>query len=165
MKMLQCGLLFWLFMLISFPSFAQSAKKIPIYPGATLVVDKTATDEPCCNFFTKDAFDKVIAFYQTQLNTKPLEPKEIAAKYPALKANIQQLEKQLPATMKFRAFILSEVTMGGQKGAEMFEVTGSPVGVNFNVANFSLVKNDEHFTNLGVSRWESLQKLKQMQKS
>ena len=111
------------------------------------MVDKTQTDESCCSFSSKDSFEKVIAYYQTQLKTKALETKEVAAKYPALKANIQQLEKQLPPTMKFRAFVLTEQTISGQKGAEMFEVLGGPTEVTFSIANMALVKNDEHFFN------------------
>jgi len=131
-------------------SSAQETKQIPVYPGANLVTETEAGSEPqCCSFTTHDSFDKVLSFYQSALKTKPMDTKQLAAAYPAMKQLFQGLEKQMPSTMKYRAFVLSEMEMGGQKSAMLFEVISNPGVVNFTIPENSVAQKDAHI----VSQW------------
>lgn len=129
---------------------AQSTKEIPVYPGANLVTETDAGADPhCCSFSTRDSFDKVLSFYQSVLQTKPMDTKQLAAAYPAMKELFQGLERQMPSTMKYRAFVLSEMEMNGKKGAILFEIISNPTGVNFTIPELSVAQKDVHF----VSQW------------
>ena len=129
---------------------AQSTKEIPVYPGANLVTETEAGAQPeCCSFSTHDSFEKVLSFYQSALKTKPMDTKQLAAAYPAMKQLFQGLEKQMPTTMKYRAFVLSEIEMNGKKGAMLFEVISNPGVVNFTIPENSVAQKDAYI----VSQW------------
>jgi hypothetical protein len=127
-------------------ALGQASKPVPVYPGATLVIEQgKGTQQECCDFSTTDSFEKVLTFYEKQLKTKPLDTKALAAKYPAIKQQVQMLEQQIPAGTKLRAFVLEEVTMNGQKSPVLFEVVGSPQSVHFSIGGESLAGNDAQF--------------------
>ena len=125
---------------------AQQSKPIPVYPGAKLVIEQQEGTEPeCCEFLTTDSFEKVSAFYEKQLKTKPMDTKALAAAYPAMKQQLQALEQQMPPTVKLRGFVVGELTANGQKGPLLFELMGGPDGVHFSVSNDALSGNDVQF--------------------
>ncbi len=149
-KLKLCAIVCSLVIAFASESSAQATKEIPVYPGANLVTETEAGAEPqCCSFSTHDSFDKVLSFYQSALKTKPMDTKQLAAAYPAMKQLFQGLEKQMPSTMKYRAFVLSEIEMNGQKGAMLFEVISNPAGVNFTIPENSVAQKDAHV----VSQW------------
>ena len=119
-------------------------RSIPVYPGAKLETEQQENGE-CCDFITTDAFDKVIAFYEKQLNTKALDTKAVAAAYPALKQQLQMMEQQLPPYAKLRAFVLEELTINGQKMPNFFEVIGAGGFVRFSIGDVALTGNDAQF--------------------
>jgi hypothetical protein len=127
-------------------ALAQTSKPVPVYPGATLVIEQGGgTEQECCDFSTRDSFEKVLSFYEKQLKTKPMDTKTLATKYPAVKQQVQMLEQQMPAGTKLRAFVLEEVTMNGQKSPVLFEIVGSPQGIHFSIGGESLAGNDAQF--------------------
>lgn len=119
---------------------------IPVYPGASLLTEKKAGEEPvCCDFSTKDNFEKVIAFYENALNTKALDASSLAAKYPDMKTEINMMISQIPPQFKIRFFVLQEVIFQGKKGAELFELTSNPSGVHFTISETQFLTSDTHF--------------------
>jgi hypothetical protein len=128
------------------PALSQSPKSIPVYPGATLILEKEEGEEPvCCTFVTKDPLDKVLAFYESKLKSKPLDLKSIVAKYPEMKSQVEEVVKQLPSTVKIRTFVLEEMGAGEQKGLVLFELLSSPEGVKFSIPQESMTAQDLHF--------------------
>ena len=128
------------------PITAAEAREIPVYPGAKLVTEPEPGEEPmCCDFVTTAGFNKVVAFYESALKTKGLEPKAFGARYPQLKHHTDALQKQMPPGMKMRIFPLSEMAVKGQVGVETFEVTGTATGVRFNLGKAQLPEQDRHF--------------------
>ena len=124
---------------------------IPVYPGASLLTDKKAGEEPaCCDFATNDAFEKVISFYETALKTKALDASSLAAKYADMKNEINAMIGQIPPQLKIRFFVLQEVIFQGKKGAELFELTSSPSGVHFTVSETQFLSSDTHF----IGEWK-----------
>jgi len=119
-------------------------RSIPVYPGAKLETEQQENGE-CCDFVTTDSFEKVVAFYEKQLNTKALDTKALVAAYPALKQQIQAMEQQMPPNFKLRAFVIEELTVNGQKMPNFFEVTGSPDAVRFSIGGDALAGNDAQF--------------------
>jgi hypothetical protein len=139
-----------LLLTIARQSSAQETKQIPVYPGAVLVTEKEPGTEPqCCSFTTHDSFDKVLSFYQTVLKSKPMDTRQLAAAYPEMRHQLQQLEQQMPPTMKYRAYVLAEMELNGRKGAILFEVISTPDGVKFTVPENSIGEKDAHF----VPQW------------
>ncbi len=129
-----------------FFAFAAFAKNIPVYPDAKLVVEPGPADEQaCCDFLAKDAYGKVLSFYESALKTKALDAQGLAAAYPALKPHVEAMVKQMPPQMKIRFFVLNEVAIQGQKGAELFEVVSTPQGVTFNISEDRLLPKDGRF--------------------
>ena len=148
--MKSCAIIAFLLMAFASGSSAQTTKEIPVYPGAILVTAKELGTEPqCCSFSTGDSFEKVLSFYQSALKSKSMDTKQLAAAYPAMKEQLQQLERQMPSTMEYRAFVLAEMELNGKKGAMLFEVTANPVGVNFTIPENTVSQKDAHF----VSQW------------
>ena len=143
----------------------QSTKPIPVYPGAKLVTDREEGSEPvCCDFMTTDTFDKVVSFYEKQLKTKPLDTKALSAAYPAMKQQVQMMEQQMPAGMKFQAFVIEEVTVNGQKSPVLFEMMGMPQGVSFSIADNALAGNDAQFAKQWREKTGKLTEEEKMQK-
>ncbi len=129
-----------------FSPAAAAGREIPVYPGAKLVLEPEPGEEPaCCDFSTRDAFEKVIAFYEKALRVKGLEPRAFGQKYPHLKHHTDALLQQMPAGMKIRIFPLSEMAFQSQKGVEIFEVTGTAAGARFNLGRAQLTEQDRHF--------------------
>jgi len=85
---------------------------IPVYPGASLLTGKTGGEESaCCDFVTNDAYEKVIAFYETALKTKALDASALTAKYTDMKAEINSMMGQIPPQLKIRFFVLQEIVI------------------------------------------------------
>ncbi|MBI3599874.1 MAG: hypothetical protein HY097_04435 [Nitrospinae bacterium] len=125
---------------------SQESPQIPVYPGAKLVTQTEPGEEPvCCGFTSADPVNKVLSFYTEKLKTKPMDIKTLSEKYPAMRAQFQQLSSQLPPQIKFSAFVLGEMNIGGQKGAMLFEVMAMPQGVSFNIPVESLAEKDKRF--------------------
>ena len=119
---------------------------LPVYPGASLLTEKKAGEEPsCCDFATNDAFEKVISFYETALKTKALDASSLAAKYSDMKTEIDMMTGQIPPQLKIRFFVLQEVIFQGKKGAELFELTSAPSGVHFTITETQFITSDTHF--------------------
>ena len=119
---------------------------IPVYPGATLLIAKTGGEESsCCDFVTKDAFEKVIAFYEKALKTRVLDASSLTAKYPDMKAEINSMMSQIPPQLKIRFFVLQEIAYQGKKAAELFELTSDPSGVHFTISETQFITSDSHF--------------------
>lgn len=111
-----------------------SASEIPVYPGARLVVEEEEGEEAvCCSFLTQDPVAKVLAFYEARLGTKPLTLQEYLAKYPAMRPEVERLQRELPPGVQYRAFPLRDVEWMGRRGAELFEVLGSGTGTRFSI--------------------------------
>ena len=126
----------------------QSGILIPVFPGATLNTDIDEEDRKvCCNFVSKESFDKVVAYYEGALKIKPLDLNGLEAQLPFMKSQADMMRQQMPQGMKIKFFILKVVEFQGQKGAEIFEVvyTG-PNGVEFTIMESQLVEGDKHFT-------------------
>jgi hypothetical protein len=119
---------------------------IPVYPGASLQpVNGPAEESTCCDFVTKDALDKVIAFYEIALKIKAFDATALAAKYPDMKPQINNMTSQMPPQMKIRFFVLQETVFQGKKGAELFEVTSDPSGTHFTVTGSQFLPKDAHY--------------------
>ena len=141
-----CAIVASLLVAFAGESSAQTIKEIPVYPGAILVTaEEPGTEAQCCSFSTADSFEKVLSFYQSALRSKPMDTKQLAAAYPAMKEQLQQLERQMPSTMKYRAFVLSEMELNGKKGAMLFEVTATLAGVHFTIPENTILQQDAHF--------------------
>ena len=123
---------------------SQSTTPIPVYPGAKLVAEQEDASV-CCDFTTTDALEKVLAFYESQLKTKPMDSKAFAAAYPAQKQQVQMLEQQLPPNFKYRVFVLQVRTPDGGMSPVLFEVLGTPQGVQFSIGDDALAGNDAQF--------------------
>ncbi|NTW59452.1 MAG: hypothetical protein HGB21_03115 [Nitrospirae bacterium] len=66
------------------PIAAAEAREISVYPGAKLIMEQEPGEEPmCCDFVATAGLEKVVAFYESALKTKGLEPKAFAARYPS----------------------------------------------------------------------------------
>lgn len=118
---------------------AQSAGEIPVYPGAELVIEAQGGEESgCCSFRTHDPYQKVLSFYEGRLKQKAMDSKSLAAKYPAMKPQFQQMEKQMPPNIQIRFFVIKEMEFMGKKGAELFELLSSPIGVTFHMTKEEL---------------------------
>ena len=127
--------------LILLASSPVSAKELPVYPGAKLVIEHEPGGEAsCCDFLTRDPFDKVLSFYERALKTRPLDPKSLAAKYPEMKAQVAAMTKQMPPQMKIRFFALDE------KAHNLFEVLSTPQGVKFTIPEQQLAAADSRFS-------------------
>ena len=141
-----CAIVASLLVAFAGESSAQTIKEIPVYPGAILVTaEEPGTEAQCCSFSTADSFEKVLSFYQSALRSKPMDTKQLAAAYPAMKEQLQQFELQMPSTMKYRAFVLDEMELNGKKGAMLFEITATPAGVNFTIPENTILQQDAHF--------------------
>lgn len=116
----------------------QGSREIPVYPGAELRIEKDEEDPACCGFFTRDPAAKVLVFYEKQLGTKPLTLQEYMTKYPAMRAQMEGLQKALPPQVQYRALVLQEVEFEGRKGAEILEVLSSPEGTSFSLTEEQL---------------------------
>lgn len=124
----------------------QNVRPVPVYPGAQLVLEKHEGEESvCCDFVSKDSYAKVLSFYEEKLRTKPMDLKTIAARYPALSPQIRQLEAQLPSSVVFCGFALSEFKVQSGLAAELFEVVSTPDGVRFSIGEQSLTGPDAGF--------------------
>lgn len=118
---------------------AQPAGEIPVYPGAELVIEQEGGAETvCCSFRTRDPYQKVLAFYETKMKQKAMDTKTLAAKYAAMKPQLQQMEKQMPPNIQIRFLVIREVEFMGKKGAELFELLSSPIGVTFHMTKEDL---------------------------
>ncbi len=128
-------------------ALGQQTKPIPVYPAAKLVIEQgEGSKSACCDFFTTDALEKVLSFYEKQLKTKPMDTKALAAAYPAVKQQVQMMEQQMPPGAKLRAFVLQEVIANGQKTPVLFELLGSAEGVRFSLSDEALTGNDTQFS-------------------
>lgn len=117
------------------------SKELPVYPGAKLVIEHDPGEEaPCCDFLTRDSFDKVLSFYERALKIKPIDPKGLASKYPDMKQQVVAMTKQMPPQMKIRFFVLDEKTH------ELFEVASTPQGVSFSITEQQLGAKDARFS-------------------
>jgi hypothetical protein len=122
--------------------------KIPVYPGASLQSENTAGEESnCCNFETKDALEKLSAFYENALKTKALDAATLATKHPGMKTQVDMMSAQMPPQMKIRFFVLQELIVEGKKGAELFELMSDPSGVHFTITESQFQSKDSHFAN------------------
>ena len=122
------------------------AKEIPVFPGARLVIEKAVNEEQmCCDFVTQDPFEKVLSFYEGALRIKPLDGKSLSTKYPDMKTQFDQMQKQMPPGMKIRFFALGEMKDGARTAVELFEVLGTPQGVKFSIMGQQLSSKDDHY--------------------
>lgn len=132
-------------------------KLIPVYPGAEL---KTAIDpgdsKLCCNFLSKDNFDKVVAFYENSLKIKPLDANGLAVQYPFLKPQTDLMLKEMPYDLKIRFYVLQVIDFQGQKGAEIFEVNTSQKGVEFSIMESQLEEKDMHYASEWIGGKETI---------
>ncbi len=124
----------------------QSGKLIPVYPGAELKTEFESGDSKmCCTFVTKDDFNKVVAFYESALKIKSLDPNGLATQLPFLKMQVDEMLKEIPAGMKISFFVLHVVEFQGRKGAELFEVATSSRGVEFDISPSQFTEKESHF--------------------
>ena len=124
---------------------------IPVYPGASLLTKNTPAEESyCCDFVTKDAMDKVIAFYEAALKTKALDATALGAKYQDMKPQIDMMISHMPPQMKMRFFVLQEIVFQGKKEAELFVMGSDPSGVHFSITESQFLTKDAHF----VADWQ-----------
>ncbi len=105
---------------------SQTRKDIPVYPNATLDTSHEPGEEPtCCSFSTKDQLEKVVAFYESALKTKALDLAALAAKYPTMKEQVNQMKQQMPPGMQYRAIVFNEEKMGEATMPQFFEIVSA----------------------------------------
>ena len=125
---------------------------IPVYPGATLVLEAEPGETPmCCDFIAKAPFEKVISFYEGALKTGGLDPKAFGARYPDLKHQADALIRDAPPGMKVRILVLAEQRFQGKTSAETFDVASTPAGVRFTIMKDQLRPSDARF----AEEWEA----------
>jgi hypothetical protein len=131
---------------VSSETGVSGSHNIPVYPGASLLTERMAGEEQsCCDFVTKDEFEKVISFYENALKTKSLDASSLASKYTDMKPEINMMISLIPPQLKIRFFVLQEVIFQGKKGAELFELTSDPLGVHFTISETQFLTSDTHF--------------------
>jgi len=139
----------------------ESGMLIPVYPGSKLITDVEPGESLiCCNFVSKDGFDKIVSFYESSLKIKSLDANGLATQIPSLKPGIEDMLSQMPPEMKVRFFVLKVVDFQGQKGAELFEVSTGTGGVHFSIMESQFKPEDMHFyselNTTGVSNSDSV---------
>lgn len=112
---------------------AQTPREIPVYLGSQL-----AESEECCDFTTTDPLPRVLAFYESRLHSSPLTAEEYATRNPAMRAQIEQMRRMMPANAEFRVFVLAE--SGG-----LFEVMSSAGSTHYSLSPEQL--------GVGGARW------------
>jgi hypothetical protein len=86
---------------------SQTTKEIPVYPNAKFNTEREeGKDQGCCSFTTTDPLNKVVAFYEAALKSKVMDIPAIAAKYPAMKPQLQQMQQQIPRVLHYRAIAI-----------------------------------------------------------
>jgi hypothetical protein len=110
---------------------SQTPKEIPLYPNAKFDMErakeKGAEGYP---FITTDPLDKVVAFYEDALKSKAMDIPAIAAKYPAVKQQLQQMQQQFPPGVQYRAFAIGEAENGSLM-PPLFELIAAKGHTNF----------------------------------
>lgn len=114
---------------------------IPVYPGATLVAGEG--EGSCCGFVTRDGHAKVLAFYEKALGSRPLDAKALVARYPATKAQVEMLARQLPPGAAWTAFVVGEVRAGAYSGPQLFEVLSAAGATRFTIPAERLSGKDD----------------------
>lgn len=123
----------------AWPVRSEAGREIPVYPGAQLITEQEPGEEPvCCTFTTRDPYAKVLAFYETRLKQKALDTKALAARYPDMRPQLEQMTKQMPPNARAWFFVIEEMAFSGKKFAQLFGVLSGPAGVNFSVSEEEL---------------------------
>ena len=114
---------------------SQTTKEIPVYPNAKFNTEREeGKDHACCSFTTTDPLNKVVAFYEDALKSKAMDIPAIAAKYPAMKPQLQQMQQQIPPGMQYRAIALGEVENGSLM-PPLFEIIAAKGHTNFSLTD------------------------------
>jgi hypothetical protein len=114
---------------------SQTTKEIPVYPNAKFNTEREeGKDHACCSFTTTDPLNKVVAFYEAALKSKAMDIPAIAAKYPAMKQQLQQMQQQIPPGVQYRAIALGEAENGSLM-PPLFEIIAAKGHTNFSLTD------------------------------
>ena len=110
---------------------SQTPKEILINPNAKFSLEREeGKDQLSCSFTTTDPLNKVIAFYEDALISKAMDVPALAEKYPAMKPQLQQMQKQIPPGVQYRAITLGEAENGSAMPS-LFEIIAAKGHTNF----------------------------------
>ena len=133
-------------MIFNLPLCLCAQTDVPVYPNATLNTEHDPGEEPaCCDFITTDPVQKVNAFYEQILGTKPLTPDEMAAKYPSMKDQITQMKKNIPAGVRYYAFVLSETGYDGSPYPEILTIVSANGKTTVSIAENQLGESGSRY--------------------